>query len=202
MLMFLFPYIKALIILGCIYGLIRFFYIYYQYIKELNSSNFNMVYTYMRYHIDNTAKLPKFTFKQFLQFYKLNPKQWEFYNNDKHDNYFYLKIRTCPARVEEIQTKYGGSRYSYYPIFFTNMFEYRKYLKWAKKELKYILDMENNKAQNEATKKIVELVNGDIEQARADMEKALKETEQTLTDVLPRIKQERVNELRYYGDWK
>lgn len=189
MIVILFLWIKRFIIAGCIYGIINFLLWYIDYFLCLRLEG-EIPYKYKKYDLKNPKQLPRFSFNQFLQFYKLNPDQWEFHNGKEIFDY--------PARLEinKHQTVNFPSQfwceYFYYPIFFTDMIENRKYKKWAKKEFKRIKNIENNKAQNEATRKIIGFVNEDIEEAKAEMVKALNETEKTLTDTLTRLNKEQI----------
>lgn len=179
----LFLWIKRLIFAGCIYGIINFFLWYLDYFLCLRGE-WEILYKYQTYNLNNPKQLPRFSFNQFLQFYKLNPDQWEFHD-EKGGIFDY------PARLE-INKHHCWCEYLYYPIFFTDMIENKKYKKWAKKESKRIKDIENNKAQDEATRKIIGFVNEDIEEARAEMVKALNETEKTLTDTLTRLNKKEI----------
>jgi hypothetical protein len=151
---------------------------YNDFVKD---TDYNFQYQYEKVQI-NGASLPKFTFSQFLKFYNLNPNAWEIMNEQD----FY----PIPARLEIVVKKYNylpnTTYYFYHPIFFTNATEFWKYCKWAKKQFKNI----RNKAANEATKKVIELVQMDIDKIREENEKTLEQTEEILTQSLNNLRKE------------
>jgi len=157
------------------------------YNKYSNCETLRIAYTSGNHYLHiNGKELPHFTFKQFIHFYNLNPDSWELHTKDDEP---------IPAKLEE-EIYYKNNSYSYgykkikctnyicHPIFFTNVFEYRKFYKWLKKKIKKEDNIKNQKKSNEATKKICELVQKDIDDARKNMEKALNETEVTIINVL------------------
>jgi hypothetical protein len=72
------------------------------------------------------------------------------------------------------------------------MFEYHKYCKWAKKKYKEMAKSKLNKIQNENTKQVIDLVQKDIDIARANYEKTLAQTEETLVTALGNLQKEKV----------
>ena len=111
--------------------------------------------------------LPTFTFEQFLKFYNLNPEEWKIFDIDN-------KI-VLPARNLGRHAGYSYE-YDYQPIFFTNMFEYKKYRDWANikaNELKKIKALEQ---KNKAEKIILEAVQKDMN--------AIQQTENELTKII------------------
>lgn len=146
-------------------------------------------YKYKKILID-VSTLPRFTFSQFLKFYNLNPDSWEFMNKE---NYFEI-----PAKVEYkeyktligLNTYTGYKDYYYHPIFFTNMFEYFKYKKWAKDKFKEVTKKANMERQTNATKEFVALVQEDIDAIRSENERILQETEDTLCKSLTNLRRE------------
>lgn len=112
--------------------------------------------------------LPTFTFEQFLKFYDLNPEEWKIFDEDN-------KMAVLPARNLG-EHRYCSYIYDYQPIFFTNMFEYKKYRDWANvkaNELKKIKALEK---KNKAEKTIFEAVQKDMN--------AIQQTEDELTKII------------------
>lgn len=111
--------------------------------------------------------LPLFTFEQFLKFYNLNSKEWEILDKDNEI--------ILPAR------NLGGHKgYSYYhdyqPIFFTNMFEYKKYRDWAVEKANELKKIKALEKRNEAEKTVLEAVQKDMD--------AIQQTEDELTKII------------------
>ena len=109
--------------------------------------------------------LPTFTFEQFLKFYNLNPEEWKIV--DKQD-----KI-TLPARNLGI---YGTYSYNYQPIFFTNMFEYKKYRDWATEKIDELKRIKTLEQRNKAERIILKAVQKDMN--------AIQQTEDELTKII------------------
>lgn len=149
-----------------------------------NNDDYHFVYSpYTHTDFYNATKdLPTFTFAQFLKFYNLNSDSWVIYNKG---------LAPLPAKRGKDLSNYSCS-YSrvYHPIFFTNVFEYFKYKKWAKKKLKEIIKKENMEKQTNATKEFVALVQEDIDAIRLENERVLQETEDTLCKSLNNLRQE------------
>lgn len=143
-------------------------------------------YTYTYGSLDiKVDELPRFKFDQFIKFYNLNPESWELWT--KYNTYLPAKksYEDYPVSTGYCTKQYYRTYY-YHVIGFPNIIEYRKYYKWAKSKQHKMLLNNQTKAQNAATKKICELVQKDIDAARADLEQALNQTENTLTEVLQR----------------
>ena len=172
-----------MIILGICAILIWFIYWGCSYLNVTWDKNYPLYYSSKSIYI-NGETLPKFSFKQFKKFYNLNPDSWEIFNKDG--------IFPCPAKYNSKTYSMGcgfyGMERHYTPIFFTNIFEYRKYRKWAKKLWKKSYINANNKEINENTKKVIELVQQDIDEVRKNYEKTLSETEDTLAKVLKNLR--------------
>lgn len=148
-----------------------------------NDNNYHFIYhsfTHSDFY-NATKDLPTFTFAQFLKFYNLNSDSWVIYRHDK--------IAPLPAKRGKDLFKSYNTRV-YHPIFFTNIFEYFKYKKWAKKKLKEVTKKENMEKQTTATKEFVALVQEDIDAIRSENEKILQETEDTLSKSLTNLRQE------------
>ena len=112
--------------------------------------------------------LPTFTFEQFLKFYNLNPEEWKIFDEDNEI--------VLPARNLGKHKDYSYE-YDYQPIFFTNMFEYKKYRDWANvkaNELKKIKALEK---KNKAEKTILEAV-------QKDMNAVVQQTEDELAKII------------------
>lgn len=120
--------------------------------------------------------LPTFTFDNFLQFYNLNPKEWQIMDTDG-------KV-VLPARKLG-QKAYYGYEYDFQPIFFTNMFEYKKYRDWAAEKVKKIKKEKNNENRNKAEKTILEAVQKDmnsIQQTEDELTKIINDSHNNYTD--------------------
>ena len=175
------------IIFGIIFGLTAILGFIIPKIIEYNSlkndNNYHYIYHSLT-HSDfyNAVKdFPVFTFTQFLKFYNLNPDSWVFYKDNK--------IAPLPAKRGKNLHGYYNSRV-YHPIFFTNIFEYFKYKRWAKNKLKETAKKDNMEKQTTATKEFVALVQEDIDAIRLENEKVLQETEDTLSKSLTNLRQE------------
>lgn len=156
----------------------------YNSLKKDNNYHFDYSpYTYTNFY-NATKDLPTFTFAQFLKFYNLNPDSWVICNHSK-------ELAPLPAKRGKDLPKYSYS-YSrvYHPIFFTNIFEYFKYKKWAKNKLKEVTKKENMEKQTTATKEFVALVQEDIDAIRSENERILQETEDTLCKSLTNLRRE------------
>ena len=129
-----------------------------------------------------TKDFPTFTFAQFLKFYNLNSDSWVIYKQNR--------VVPLPAkRGKDLPGYYKGSRV-YHPIFFTNIFEYFKYKKWAKKKLKEATKKANMERQTTATKEFIALIQEDIDAIRLENEKIIQETEDTLCKSLTNLQRE------------
>ncbi len=152
--------------------------------KDTNAS---LSYQHNHILIDMTT-VPKFTFDQFLKFYNLNPEAWEIMNNK---NFLFV-----PARVKYEKYKAHGynnyyyTDYKYYPIFWTNNYEFKRYCHWATEQFEKRQKNEIQKKQNEATKQILEFVQADIDKIRAENEATLQKTEAVLTQSLKNLREE------------
>jgi len=111
--------------------------------------------------------LPAFTFEQFLKFYNLNPDEWKIFDEDN-------KI-TLPARKLGRHAGYSYE-YDYQPIFFTNMFEYKKYRDWADTKANELKKIKALEQKNKAEKTILEAVQKDMN--------AIQQTEDELTKII------------------
>ena len=110
--------------------------------------------------------LPIFTFEQFLKFYNLNSEEWEIFDEDH-------KI-VLPAR--NLGKHNYSYKYDYQPIFFTNMFEYKKYRDWAVEKAKELKRIKALEKKNKAKKTILEAVQKDMN--------AIQQTEDELTKII------------------
>ena len=111
--------------------------------------------------------LPTFTFNNFLQFYNLNPKEWQIM--DTAGNV------VLPARKVG-QKVYYGFEYDFQPIFFTNIFEYKKYRDWAAEKVNEIKKNKILEQKNKAEKTILEAVQKDMD--------SIQQTEDELTKIM------------------
>ena len=113
--------------------------------------------------------LPKFSFQQFLNFYNLNPDMWLL--TDDHD-----KIVNIPCRIEwrvPNEIKRYERTFDYYPIFFTNWIELKKYQHWVKQYFKEKEEQKIKEERNQATKEFCELVQKDIDRAYQNLEESI-----------------------------
>lgn len=111
--------------------------------------------------------LPTFTFEQFLKFYNLNPDEWKIFDEDDK--------MVLPAR--KLGRHAGCSyRYDYQPIFFTNMFEYKKYRDWISIKANELKKAKALEQKNKAERTILEAVQKDID--------AIQQTEDELTKII------------------
>jgi hypothetical protein len=112
--------------------------------------------------------LPTFTFDNFLQFYNLNPEEWKIFDEDNN--------MVLPAR--NLGKHKGGYSYAYdyQPIFFTNMFEYKKYRDWANAKANELKKKKAFEQKNKAEKTILEAVQKDMN--------AIQQTEDELTKII------------------
>ena len=115
--------------------------------------------------------LPTFTFDNFLQFYNLNPKEWQIMDTDG-------KV-VLPGRKIG-QKAYYGYEYDYQPIFFTNMFECKKYRDWAAEKVNEIKKEKDSENRNKATKTILNAVQEDINKIRKENIDIISQTENDL----------------------
>ena len=112
--------------------------------------------------------LPTFTFEQFLKFYNLNPDEWKIFDEDK-------KMAVLPARKLGRHRNYSYE-YDYQPIFFTNMFEYKKYRDWANVKLSESKKTKALEQKKKAEKTIFEAIQKDMN--------AIQQTEDELTKII------------------
>ena len=138
------------------------------YFNIRNTGNLHICYDFAYNNWYGEGKnLPTFTFEQFLKFYNLNPEEWKIFDEDNK--------MALPARNLGKHKDYSYE-YDYQPIFFTNMFEYKKYRDWANikaNELKKIKALEK---KNKAEKTILEAVQKDMN--------AIQQTEDELTKII------------------
>lgn len=140
----------------------------FPYLNVKNDSNIHIYYkdAYNNWYSKGKS-LPTFTFDNFLQFYNLNPKEWQIMDTDG-------KV-VLPAR-KVAQKVYYGFDYDFQPIFFTNMFEYKKYRDWAAEKVKEMKKEKNNENRNKAEKAILEAVQKDMD--------SIQQTEDELTKII------------------
>ncbi len=144
------------------------YFIIFPYFSIKNNKNICIYYDNAYNNCYGEGKnLPKFTFERFLQFYNLNPEKWKIFDRNN-------KV-TLPAR------NLGGHKgYSYYhdyqPIFFTNMFEYKKYRDWAVEKVDELKKMKVLEQKHKAEKTILEAVQKDMD--------AIQQTENELTTII------------------
>jgi len=122
------------------------------------------------YYVGNTLKfedLPRLTFKQFISFYNINPEKWFTIKNDD--------IVYHPTRIYQNNGQ---------PICFKTVFDYVKYIKWIKKQVKN----KKEKARNEKLQSIVDDVKKDINKINKDYENILTESTKTYLQVATRLK--------------
>ena len=137
------------------------------YFKIKNSGSLCIYYDNAYNTLHGEGKnLPTFTFEQFLKFYNLNPEEWKIV--DKQD-----KI-TLPAR--NLGTHGYIYSYNYQPIFFTNMFEYKKYRDWATEKVNELKKIKALEQRNKAEKTILKAVQKDMD--------AIQQTEDELTKII------------------
>lgn len=139
------------------------------YFDTRNTGNLHIYYdnAYNNWYGEG-KNLPTFTFEQFLKFYNLNPEEWKIFDENN-------KI-ALPARKLGKHSDYISYEYDYQPIFFTNMFEYKKYRDWANikaNELKKTKALEQKK---KAEKTIFEAIQKDMN--------AIQQTEDELTKII------------------
>lgn len=111
--------------------------------------------------------LPTFTFDNFLQFYNLNPEEWQIMDTDG-------KV-ALPARKID-QKVYYSYEYDFQPIFFTNMFEYKKYRDWVDIKINELKKTKALEQKHKAEKIILEAVQKDMN--------AIQQTENELTKII------------------
>lgn len=111
--------------------------------------------------------LPTFTFEQFLKFYNLNPEEWKIFDEDNK--------MALPARNLGKHRNYSYE-YDYQPIFFTNMFEYKKYRDWATEKVNEIKKNKTLEQKNKAERTILEAVQKDMD--------SIQQTEDELTKII------------------
>ena len=140
----------------------------YPYLNIKNDSNIHIYYKSAYNNWYGKGKdLPTFTFDNFLQFYNLNPKEWQIMDTDG-------KV-VLPARKLG-QKAYYGYEYDFQPIFFTNMFEYKKYRDWATEKVNEIKKNKTLEQKNKAEKAILEAVQKDMD--------SIQQTEDELTKII------------------
>lgn len=129
-------------------------------------------------NVGNTLKfedLPRLTFKQFISFYNINPEKWFTIKNGKWNCH--------PTRIYQNSGQ---------PICFKTVFDYVKYIKWIKKQIKN----KQEKARDEKLQSIVNDVKKDINKINKDYENALKESSKIYSQVATQLD----NEVKYYID--
>lgn len=154
-----------------------------QYNEVQKESNYYFVYNPST-HTDfygAIKNLPAFTFSQFLKFYNLNPKSWVCCRNSK--------LAPLPAKRGQDLNGYYNCRV-YHPINFINAFEYRKYRRWAKKQLKNKTIDHDRELRTANTKEFISLIQEDIDVIRQEHEKVIQETENVLCESLNNLQVE------------
>lgn len=111
--------------------------------------------------------LPIFSFEQFIKFYNLNPEEWTIFDKDSEI--------TLPARNLGKHSDYTYE-YDYQPIFFPNMFEYKKYHDWAVEKASELKKVKALEKKNQAERTILEAVQKDMN--------AIQQTEDELTKII------------------
>lgn len=145
----------------------------YPYFNIKNDNNIHIYYKNAYNNWYGAGKnLPTFTFDNFLQFYNLNPKEWQIMDTDG-------KV-VLPGRKLG-QKAYYGYEYDYQPIFFTNMFECKKYRDWAAQKVNEMKKEKNNENRNKATETILNAVQEDINEIRKENIDIINQTENDLT---------------------
>ena len=144
----------------------------YPYLDIKNENNIHIYYknAYNNWYGEG-KNLPTFTFDNFLQFYNLNPKEWQIMDTDG-------KV-VLPARKLG-QKAYYGYEYDFQPIFFTNIFEYKKYRDWAAEKVNEMKKEKNNENRNKATETILNAVQEDINEIRKENIDIINQTENDL----------------------
>ena len=116
----------------------------------LNIKKDNNIHIYYKSAYNNWygegKNLPTFTFNNFLQFYNLNPKEWQIMDTDGN---MVLPARKLGKKV------YYSCEYDFQPIFFTNIFEYKKYRDWATEKVNEIKKNKTLEQKNKAEKTIL-----------------------------------------------
>ena len=115
--------------------------------------------------------LPTFTFEQFLKFYNLNPEEWKIFDEDNK--------MALPARNLGKHGNYSYE-YDYQPIFFTNMFEYKKYRDWADIKANELKKIKAFEQKNKAEKTILEAVQKDMNNICKENTDIISQTENDL----------------------
>jgi hypothetical protein len=111
--------------------------------------------------------LPIFSFEQFIKFYNLNPEEWEIFDKDSEI--------TLPARNLGKHRDYTYE-YDYQPVFFPNMFEYKKYHDWAVEKANELKKVKALEKKNQAERTILEAVQKDMN--------AIQQTEDELAKII------------------
>ena len=139
-------------------------------------------YSHNKYRLIKITELPKFSFEQFQSFYILNPSSWELTT----DNGLFI-----PAKIERVKHGYDifdhKDYYSIsvvYPIFFKTWWDFFKYKRWAKKELKQTAENQLNSKIAENTTAIIQLIQKDIDAIQEESNKVIEEETNTLVSVL------------------
>jgi hypothetical protein len=129
-------------------------------------------------YVGNTLEfedLPRLTFKQFISFYNINPEKWFTIKNDN--------IVHHPTRIYQNNGQ---------PICFKTVFDYVKYIKWIKKQVKN----KKEKARDEKLQSIIDDVKKDINKINKDYENILTESTKTYLQIATRLK----DDMKYYVD--
>lgn len=119
-------------------------------------------------NVGNTLKfedLPRLTFKQFLSFYNINPEKWFIIKNGQWNHH--------PTRIYQNSGQ---------PICFKTVFDYVKYIKWIKKQIKNKQD----RIRSEKLQTIIDDVKKDIDKIDKDYKNALTENAKTYFQVVSR----------------
>lgn len=140
--------------------------------------------------IPNGHKLPKFTFNQFLKFYNLNPESW------------YLKGYTDGFLNEQeyyVPVKKDGK---YHSIYFTNFYNYLRYVSWYENKHKEETVEKETKIRNEATEEFCASIQKDIDKIRVKRNEALITSMTQFNKILPLLTKAEQEALINYYDKK
>ena len=121
------------------------------------------------------SNMPRLKFSQFQNFYNVNPEAWNIFENGNEP-----EIWLCPWRYEKYQDEV-------YAISWESFKEFKQYYRWAKKQRKLSMEIAENKKQREILahkdknlEEILKLVQHDIDEAQANLAKAVNDTVELL----------------------
>ena len=137
-------------------------------------------YNFTKSH--NVKALPKLTFKQFLDFYNVNPDSWIFSDIENGCTDIPCKLSSKIIFKDDIYY-IGNDITQYYDthfIFFKTFRDYYKYYKWVRALRNQIQESKIKEQQNTEMRRLCDAVQMDIDAARQNLENVISDTEKVV----------------------